>query len=242
MRSKLSALASFGVLASATAVASAGYAPIDEFTTAPPDTYPVIAPATNQTPYAGYEYAGDILSGVRYVELNRAFGTPTDITGQVRLAIGDATASGSSLEYSAPDRFAAQLLLIYAFVPPGPDVPALNFADSDGFVIRIDQYASTNNAPLSVRAEVYDNFGEVWSQTVGFATTSTGGEVFIPFSSFQLVDFTNIDDLVFQFDIPAGVALTIDSVGTRIVPSPGAMLIATAASPLATRRRRSARA
>lgn len=242
MRSNLSASASFGVVAAAMTVASAGYAPIDDFTTAPTGIYPVIAPATNPTPYADFEYADDILSGVRYVELNRAFGTPTDITGQVRLAIGDATASGSALEYSAPDRFAAQLLLIYGFVPPGPDVPALNFADSDGFVVRIDQYASTNNAPLSVRAEVYDNFGEVWSQTVGFAATETGGEVFIPFSSFQLVDFTNIDDLVFQFDIPAGAALTIDSVGTRVVPSPGAVLLTAAAIPLATRRRRSVRA
>lgn len=217
--------------------AAAGTATIDSFTSAPVGIYPVVASAQDPVAYFGYEYASDILSGVRFVQLNRGINTTPGTQGDVRLALGDTTASGSSLELSGPSGYAANLLLFYGYVPPGPDVPAFNFSDSDGFVLRFDRFESTLNQAMTIRAEVYDNFGETWSVTTSFGPSVDGGEAFISFASFNLVDFSNIDDLVFTFDLPHGSEIALDSIGTRLVPAPGTGLVAILGGVLFLRRR-----
>lgn len=224
------------LLGLAASPALAGITTIDGFDSAPAGTFPFVGNANASVAIFGFQYLDDVLSGVRYLEVQRGQASAGTGPDPVLIDIGQTDTPGvTGLSIETPDFYAATTFLLYGFVPPGPDVPAFNFAGSDAFVLDIATYSAPTGGALSVRAEVYDNFGEVWSTTVAFDMAS--GRLVIPFASFQLVDFSNIDDLVFTINSPRGADFVIDTIGVRNVPGPSTLCMALAGV-VATRRRR----
>jgi hypothetical protein len=228
------AAAIFGAIASP-AIASISI--IDPFSSAPDGKYPVVAGASDPVQSFGFEYQSDILRGVRYVQLSKNFNSDPNVDGEVEFGI--AVNGSSELSLVSPQGYIGDLFLFYGFVPPGPDVQAFNFTDSDAFVVDFNSIISPTGEALTVRAEVYDNFGETWSITVPVAPSSGPTQAIIPFADFNLVDFSNIDDLVFTVTTPSGSSVSIDTVGTRLIPAPAAgCVLALAGVVSSTRRRR----
>ena len=214
---------------------------IDGFTSAPAGVYPITVDSGEPVVRAGFEYLPDVLSGVRYVSLTRSFASLPGGDSPVTL---DIASSAPGLSISAPSFYASRLDLFYAFVPPGPDAPAIDVSSAQAFLFTVSSYTSTNNQPLTIRPEVYDNFGEVTSFTRSIPTSATPFTILLPFSDFiptsefSIFDYSNIDDLTFTLDLPPGGQIEIASIRAIAIPEP---TLALSLAPLALLRRRPAR-